>query len=70
VQDESKGTGLQKAIGNMLTCPFCFNVWSATTLLFGYRLAPRLTTHVAEVLTVAAVGDVLDFGYRNLRETS
>lgn len=70
IQDESRGTGLQKAVGNLLTCPFCFNVWSTTALSFGYRLAPRLTLQAAEILSVAAMGDVLNFAFRNMREKS
>ena len=70
VQDQSRGEGLQKAVGNLLTCPFCFNVWSQTFFLFGYSLLPRLTPHLARILTMAAAGDVLHHGYRTLREKS
>lgn len=68
VQDEARGRGLQKAIGNMLTCPFCFNVWASTAFVFGYAFAPRAAIKAAEVLSVAAGGDVLHLGYRGLRE--
>ncbi len=70
IQDESRGHGLQKAVGNLLTCPFCFNVWATTAFSFGYRFAPRVTLQAAEILTIAAIGDVLHFGFRNMREKS
>ena len=69
VQDEARGEGLQKAIGSLLTCPFCFNVWSATGFFFGMRFFPRLTQNLSHILATAALGDVLHLGYRNVRET-
>jgi hypothetical protein len=70
VQDQSRGQGLQKAVGNLVTCPFCFNVWSTTLFSFGYTFAPRLTVQAARILSMAAAGDVLHHGYRTLREKS
>ena len=70
VQDQSRGTGLQKAIGNLLTCPFCFNVWAATAFYFGYLYAPALAVNAGYVLSFAAAGDVLHHAYRTLREKS
>lgn len=70
VQDQARGSGLQRAIGSMLTCPFCFNVWSTTLFTFGYTIHKRLTTQVAYVLSIAAAGDFLHLGYRNVRELS
>jgi hypothetical protein len=70
VQDQARGRGLQRAIGNMVTCPFCFNVWSTTLFVFGYSISKKLTTQVAYVLSIAAAGDFLHLGYRNVRELS
>ena len=70
VQDQSRGEGLRKAVGNLLTCPFCFNVWSNTLFLFGFSIVPRLTLQAARILSMAAMGDVLHHGYRTLREKS
>ena len=70
VQDRSRGAGLQKAVGNLVTCPFCFNVWSTTLFAFGYTIAPRVTAQAARILSMAAAGDVLHHGYRTLREKS
>ena len=70
VQDQSRGEGLQKAVGNLLTCPFCFSVWSTTSFMFGYTLAPTVTMQAAYILSIAAADDLLHYGYRNLREAS
>ncbi len=68
VQDVARGEGLQKAIGNMLTCPFCFNVWASTFFIFGHRLAPQMAIRFAQVLAVSAVSDALHLSYQKLRE--
>lgn len=70
VQDEARGEGLQRAVGNLVTCPFCFNVWSTTLFVFGYSLLPRVTKQLSYILTIAAGGDVLHHSYRSLREVS
>lgn len=70
VQDVARGRGLQKAIGHLLTCPFCFNVWAATIFYFGYLYAPAFAVNAGYVLSFAAAGDVLHHGYRTLREKS
>lgn len=70
VQDEARGEGIQKAIGNLVTCPFCFNVWSTTLFVFGFSIVPRITQQLSTILTIAAGGDILHHGYRSLREVS
>ncbi|RYZ82810.1 MAG: DUF1360 domain-containing protein [Proteobacteria bacterium] len=70
VQDEPRGEGLQRAIGSLLTCPFCFSVWSSTAFTFGYTFSPQATRQVAYILSLAAVGDILHLGFRNARELS
>ena len=70
VQDEARGQGLQRAVGNLVTCPFCFGIWSSTFFLFGFSMAPEATRQASYILSVAAVGDLLHFGYRNMREVS
>lgn len=70
VQDRARGHGLQRAIGNLLTCPFCFEVWSSTFFMFGFSIAPRAFRQLSYILSMAAVGDVLHLGYRDIRELS
>lgn len=70
VQDHSRGHGLQRAVGNLLTCPFCFSVWSSTAFAFGHVLFPRSTKQATTILSIAAIGDILHTGYRDLRLAS
>lgn len=61
--EEVRGTGVRKAVGELVTCPFCVGQWVATGLAFGYVLAPRATRWTASVFTALTVADFLQFGY-------
>lgn len=70
IHERVRGTGLRKAIGELVTCPFCLSVWVATALAFGYVLAPRLTRLTAMVLTAVTGADMLQFAYVRLKDGS
>jgi hypothetical protein len=36
VKEKSRGTGLQRALGDLVTCPFCMGPWVATALAYGF----------------------------------
>jgi hypothetical protein len=59
--EEVRGTGPRKAIGELLTCPFCISQWLATGFTFGLVLAPRATRLAATVLTAVTTADFLQF---------
>ena len=67
--EEPKGTGLQQALGNLLTCAFCAGPWVAGALMAGYAAAPRPTRVVAGVFTAVAISDFLHRGYELTRES-
>jgi hypothetical protein len=60
VKEKSRGTGLQRALGDLLTCPYCMGPWVATALVYGFRKRPRLTRLVAGIFTVTAMSDFLN----------
>jgi Protein of unknown function (DUF1360) len=66
--EEVRGSGLRKAVGELVTCPFCLGQWVATTGIFGLVVAPRLTPAVASTFTVLAGADALQFAYASLEE--
>src|SRR3954453_17828710 len=41
--ESPRGHGLQHAVGEMLTCPFCTSVWIGGGLSAGLLFAPRVT---------------------------
>ena len=66
--EKVRGTGLRKAVGALVTCPFCLAVWVATAFVFGLVVAPRSTRLAAAVLTAVTGADVLHFAYAALEE--
>lgn len=66
VDEEPRGRGLQKSIGELLTCKFCLSMWVASFFAYGLVLAPRVTRLVATVFTVVAISDYLHQAYKAL----
>ncbi len=66
--EKVRGTGLRKAVGALITCPFCLAVWIATALTFGLVVAPRATRLAASILTAVTGADVLHLAYAALEE--
>jgi hypothetical protein len=67
VSEEVVGTGPRKAVGELLTCPFCLDQWVATGWVFALLLAPRATRFAAGGFTAVAAADALQFGYDALQ---
>jgi predicted nucleic acid-binding protein len=61
--EEVRGSGLRKAVGELLTCPFCAGQWVATAIWGGLLLAPRATRLVAAVFTTLAASDALQLAW-------
>ncbi|MFD5461808.1 DUF1360 domain-containing protein [Kitasatospora sp. NPDC127059] len=61
LEEEVRGTGGRKAIGELLTCPFCIGLWAATGLTAGAVFAPRATRLAAATLAALAGADFLQF---------
>jgi hypothetical protein len=68
VNQEVVGEGARRAIGELLTCPFCAAQWVATGLVAGSVAAPTLTTAVISVSAAARASDYLQLLYGALRE--
>jgi hypothetical protein len=65
-----RGTGVQHAVGELITCPFCLGVWVATGMSAGLVFAPRLTRLVAATFTAVAASDALQLAYAALQQKS
>ena len=63
LKEEVRGTGLRKAVGELITCPFCLSQWVATAFMFGYVVAPRVTRLAAATFGALAGADFLQFAY-------
>jgi hypothetical protein len=63
VEEVSRGTGMQKALGQLLGCPFCLGPWVAAGFLAAHAVAPRQARWVGSVLALSAVSSVLHRAY-------
>lgn len=63
VAEQVRDGSARKAMGELLTCPFCVGQWVATGYVFGLVLVPRATRLVAASFAVLAAFDFLQLGY-------
>jgi len=63
VEEEPRGRGIQRGIGQLISCPYCMAPWCATALAFGFIFAPRVTRFFAGVLVTVAASDFLHRAY-------
>lgn len=64
VQEETRhDSQLRHSLGELLTCPFCTDVWVATAFVIGLVFAPRLTRLVAGGFTALTGADFLQLAY-------
>ena len=68
LHEEVTGRGWRKAVGELVTCPFCLGQWLATAYVFGLAFAPRLTRAVAATFAIHAGSDALQFAYSRLED--
>jgi hypothetical protein len=68
VDEQARGTGLRRAVGELLICPYCLGLWVATAFTAGLILAPRATRCVAGTLSVLFGSDVLQIAYKKLED--
>jgi hypothetical protein len=70
LHEQVRGTGVQKAVGELITCPFCLDQWVATGFIGGLIAAPRATRWLAATFAVRAGADALQFAYAALQRTA
>ncbi|AFZ69689.1 DUF1360 domain-containing protein [Deinococcus peraridilitoris] len=63
VNEEPRGEGWQKAMGQLVTCPWCTGPWVAGALAFGLVLAPRPTRLIASIFVAVTMSDFLHHAY-------
>ena len=68
VEEEPRGRGIQRGIGELISCPYCIAPWCATALGFGLVFAPRVTRFLAGILASVAASDFLHRAYLAAKE--
>lgn len=69
LHEEVRGSGMRKALGELVSCPFCLGQWVATTGVFGLIVVPRATRAIASVFAVLTASDMLQYAYAKLQES-
>ncbi|MFI9808717.1 DUF1360 domain-containing protein [Streptomyces sp. NPDC052301] len=70
VMDEPRGSGLRRAIGDLVACPFCTSAWTAGALVCSYAAAPRLTRLVCGGFAALTVADWLHYAWTWTQQTT
>src|SRR5882724_2785548 len=68
VEEEPRGRGIQRGIGQLISCPYCMGPWCATSLSFGLLFAPRVTRFFAGILVSVAASDFLHRAYSRMQQ--
>ncbi|MFF3071899.1 DUF1360 domain-containing protein [Kitasatospora sp. NPDC057904] len=68
--EDVRGEGVRRAIGELITCPFCAGLWISTGLTAGQVLAPQATRLVSSGLSALALSDLLHFARAGLQEAA
>lgn len=69
VEEQARGRGLRRAVGELLICPYCLGVWIASAFAASLVVAPRPTRWAASVLTIVFGADVLQATYKKLEDS-
>jgi Protein of unknown function (DUF1360) len=65
---EPKPRGMERALGELVTCPYCVGLWTASGLSYALGLFPRQTRLVTTIFGAQAVADFLNAAYVKLSE--
>ena len=68
LEESSRGTGLRKAIGELLICPYCLGLWVVAGFSIGLVFAPRTTRFVASLFTALTISDFFQIAYKAAEE--
>lgn len=71
VQEEVREhSQLRHSLGELLTCPFCLDMWVATAFAIGLVFAPRFTRLIAGVFSALAGADFLQLAYAMAQQSA
>jgi hypothetical protein len=68
VSEQARGVGAQRAIGELLVCPYCVGQWVAGGMFIGLVRAPRVTRLIAAIYASLTISDLLQLGYQAAQE--
>ena len=63
-RESPRGTGIRRALGELLLCPVCTGFWVASALTAALVVAPRATRVACGTLVAAAASDFLQSAHQ------
>jgi hypothetical protein len=63
LEEKVRGTGMRRAMGELMLCPYCLAQWVSGGFAVGYVFAPRLTRLLAGMWTIHAIADAAQLAY-------
>ncbi|MDQ3323891.1 MAG: DUF1360 domain-containing protein [Acidobacteriota bacterium] len=70
IKEKVRGTGMRRAVGDLITCPWCLSPWVAAGLAFGFVFKPRAARFVAGIFAASTVSDFLHHAADAVKEKS
>ena len=70
IEETRDGGPVRHAIGELISCPFCLDMWVATGYMLGLLFAPRFTRVVAATFTALAGADFLHLFYARAQQVA
>jgi hypothetical protein len=68
VKEKPRGGVLRRAVGQLITCPFCMGPWIASAFAACLTVSPRPTRFALKVLTAVTISDLMHHGYAKVRK--
>ena len=68
VDEEPRGKGLRRSIGELLTCKFCMGQWIASFFAYGLIFSPAVTRLVASIFAIVTLSDHIHQSYTALKK--
>lgn len=70
IEEEPAGPGPRRALGQLVTCPYCIGPWVSALLLTGLRRRPGPVRMFLTTFTSVAISDFLHQAYAALKAKS
>ncbi len=64
VEEKPRGSGLRRAVGELLVCPYCLGLWTSAAFHVGLVFAPRATRFTASIFATLTISDFLQVAYK------
>jgi hypothetical protein len=64
LEERARGGSVRTAIGELLICPYCLDLWAVAAFSIGLLFAPRLSRFVASVFAAQSVSDFFQIAYK------